>query len=126
MEPKLRIIGIGCATYVELDGKTFGCCTDHVSYEKSGRNPASLDIHISDVDKFSFLPNGRMDEIIQETMRDKSTNKNTVHVTTSVDTSELDQTISKMEHLHKLIIEVQEISKDLHEKEINITAFLNG
>lgn len=65
MRPKLIIADDGFASFVEIDGKTLGSGTEYVRYEKTGGEPATLDIHISDVNHFKFLPSGYADKMIK-------------------------------------------------------------
>lgn len=60
--PKLRLFDNGYGTYIELDGKTMGKGINHIKYEKEGRKPATLDIHIGNLREFEFGEDGSFDE----------------------------------------------------------------
>ena len=61
MNAKLRLLDTGTGTYLELDGKTLGEGITFVSYNKVGREPATLNIGI-DLKDFKFMPDGKFDE----------------------------------------------------------------
>lgn len=62
MKPKLRIISIGSATYVELDGKTIGRGVECIRFHHEGDDDARLRLDIN-LREFSFLPDGYLEEV---------------------------------------------------------------
>lgn len=62
MNAKFRLLDDGRGAYLELAGKSMGEGVKSISYTKTGREPATLNIGI-DVRDFSFSPDGYFDEV---------------------------------------------------------------
>lgn len=62
MNAKFRLLDDGRGTYLELDGKTIGKGVTSISYNKAGREPATLNIGIN-VQDFEFDSDGHFDEV---------------------------------------------------------------
>lgn len=61
MKPKLKIVFLGSATYVELAGKTIGKGVKAVAFQHE-RDNATLNLTINLKD-FAFMPDGYIDQV---------------------------------------------------------------